>query len=266
MYKNVKISSLIYLIFHFKGEDCKIAKNWEKVHNLDKTNGVPSININNSIGTINGTIKGGMNNSKISTFKKRDKKKDLDNEIDKFWQSPNERQPNQFTKKLRKSKIADKRKYTQSDEDNDFDDDDDNEKNREMSESNVSEFKDSYKGMKKEKKWYLKSSKCVEDELYAFGIQCRFEHNISSSLAHSFIIDPDDETYIKNNIFTSEELKEIRDTSKKLSKNWEGKNFDRIKHFNFDWAWHNVHIWAFIDRCFNELKGVDIARGPGSST
>jgi hypothetical protein len=36
-----------------------------------------------------------------------------------------------------------------------------------------------------------------------------------SSLAHSFIIDPDDETYIQYEIFTPEELKEIRNTEVK---------------------------------------------------
>ncbi|CAG8591666.1 6887_t:CDS:2 [Ambispora gerdemannii] len=200
---------------------------------------------------------------------------ELNDEINEFWRSPNERQPNRFAKKLRKSD-------------------------------------DTIEGMKKEKKWYLTSGKCVEDELYAFGIQCRFEH-----LAHSFIIDPDDETYIKNNIFTSEELSEICDTEAKnlpemsiellkyissfrmkttkdlrvaldVRQDWEGENFDRINHFDFDWvkntiynlllefesdtlqqkhleAWHNVHIWSFIDKCFNELKGVDIARGESCS-
>ncbi|RIB19973.1 hypothetical protein C2G38_2305557, partial [Gigaspora rosea] len=101
----------------------------------------------------------------------------------------------------------------------------------------------------------------VEDELYAFGKQCRFEH-----LAHSFIIDPDDETYHQNNVFTLEELEKIRDTeSKDLPKmltellkfissfrmkttenlrivlDWEGENFDRSKHFDFDWIKHSVH-------------------------
>ncbi|CAG8665220.1 16580_t:CDS:2, partial [Gigaspora rosea] len=34
-------------------------------------------------------------------------------------------------------------------------------------------------------------------------------------LAHSFIIDPDDETYHQNNVFTLEELEKIRDTESK---------------------------------------------------
>ncbi|CAB4435684.1 unnamed protein product [Rhizophagus irregularis] len=164
----------------------------------------------------------------------------------------------------------------------------------------------------RKKKWFLESGKCVEDELYAFGKQCRFEH-----LAHSFVIDPDDETYYQNKLFTSEELEEIRETeSKDLPKmpiellkyissfrtktteklrimldkrqNWEGKNFDKTKHFDFDWikhsvhslllefesgtlkqnhleTWYNIHIWSLIDKSFNELIGVDVARGESCS-
>ena len=134
-----------------------------------------------------------------------------------------------------------------------------------------------------------------------------------SSLAHSFIIDPDDETYIQNNVFTSEELEEIRNMEiKDLPKmptellkylgsfrkkttedlrivlearqNWEGRNFIRTKHFDFDWIknsvhnllleyesgtlqrkhleqWYNIHVWSLIDKSFNELEEVDVSRG-----
>jgi hypothetical protein len=47
--------------------------------------------------------------------------------------------------------------------------------NEEMDEMNMSEFKKLFREMHNNKKWYLKSGKCVEDELYAFGIKCRFE-------------------------------------------------------------------------------------------
>ncbi|CAG8502910.1 14391_t:CDS:2 [Cetraspora pellucida] len=222
----------------------------------------------------------------------------LNDEIDKFWMSPGEQQPNRFTKKLRNLDDNDETiecKSTWSDEDNDLNKNSDDEKSVEMGKSNIAEFRDSYKAMKKEKKWYLTSGKCVEDELYFFGNRCRFEQYI----------------------FNSEELKEIRDTGAKnlpempsellkyissfrmkttkdlrvelcVRQDWEGENFDKIKHFNFDWvknsiynlileyesdtlqqkhleAWHNIHIWSFIDKCFNELEGVDIARGESCS-
>ncbi|CAJ0866298.1 7646_t:CDS:10 [Entrophospora sp. SA101] len=252
----------------------------------------------------NGITSNGSGATNISHTKcgQRQSSKDLNDKINEFMLSPNEQELNRFTKKLRKLYDTIKYKSTCSDEDNDFYEDDES---REMSESSISEFKDSYRGMKNEKKWYLTSGKCVEDALYAFGNQWRFDH-----LAHSFIIDPDDESYIKNNIFTSEELKEICNTEAKdlpempnellkyissfrmkttkdlhialdVRQDWEGGNFDRIKHFDFDWvknkfesdtlqqkhleAWHNVHIWSFIDRCFNELRGVDIARGESFS-
>ncbi|RHZ73769.1 hypothetical protein Glove_229g119 [Diversispora epigaea] len=83
---------------------------------------------------------------------------------------------------------------------------------------------------------------------------------------------------------TTKDLRIVLD----IRQEWEGKNFERIKHFNFDWvknsiynllleyesdilqqkhleAWHNIHIWSLIDKCFNELEGVDIARGESCS-
>jgi hypothetical protein len=83
---------------------------------------------------------------------------------------------------------------------------------------------------------------------------------------------------------TTENLRIVLDTRQ----NWEGKNFDRAKHFDFDWikhsvhslllefeantldqnhleAWYNIHIWSLIDKSFNELKGMDVARGESCS-
>jgi hypothetical protein len=47
-----------------------------------------------------------------------------------------------------------------------------------MSESAMLEYVCSFQQMKNEKKWVLKSGKCVEDKLYAFGKQCRFEQYV----------------------------------------------------------------------------------------
>ncbi|KAG2200642.1 hypothetical protein INT47_005798 [Mucor saturninus] len=38
-----------------------------------------------------------------------------------------------------------------------------------------SRFEHNFNAMKKADKWYLSSGKCVEDELYAFGMQCMEE-------------------------------------------------------------------------------------------
>ena len=54
--------------------------------------------------------------------------------------------------------------------------------NEEMSEMSMSEFKKSFLEMRNNRKWYLKSGKCVEDKLYAFGIKCRFEQYVNSYL------------------------------------------------------------------------------------
>jgi hypothetical protein len=138
-----------------------------------------------------------------------------------------------------------------------------------------------------------------------------------SSLAHSFIIDPDDETYIQYEIFTPEELEEIRNTGAKdlpnmpddllkyigsfrkkttadlrmvldTRQDWEGRNFDKTKHFDFDWiknivhsllpeyefgtlqrkhleTWYNVHVWSLIDKSFSDLEGMDATRGESCS-
>ncbi|KAG1138233.1 hypothetical protein G6F37_013368 [Rhizopus arrhizus] len=73
-----------------------------------------------------------------------------------------------------------------------------------------SRFEQNFNAMKKEDKWYLSSGKCVEDELYAFGMQCVEEHP-----SHSFIIDVSDKNLVKYNVFNDNELKEIESFNKK---------------------------------------------------
>ncbi|KAL9556700.1 hypothetical protein MBANPS3_001751 [Mucor bainieri] len=53
-------------------------------------------------------------------------------------------------------------------------------------------------------KWYLPNGKCVEDELFAFGMQCAEEYP-----CHSFIVDPTDTNYRQYKAFTDDELQEI---------------------------------------------------------
>ncbi|GAN01509.1 hypothetical protein MAM1_0008d00942 [Mucor ambiguus] len=65
-------------------------------------------------------------------------------------------------------------------------------------------FERSFDKMKAEEKWYLSNGKCVEDELFAFGMQCKEEHP-----CHSFIVDPIDTNYQKYRVFNDDELQEI---------------------------------------------------------
>ncbi|RUP45170.1 hypothetical protein BC936DRAFT_148530 [Jimgerdemannia flammicorona] len=59
--------------------------------------------------------------------------------------------------------------------------------------------------MPDERKWRLSTGKVVEDALYEFGLKCTEE-----LLSHSFVLDPDDTSYVDENIFTIAELNEIR--------------------------------------------------------
>ncbi|UZO02113.1 uncharacterized protein OCT59_020607 [Rhizophagus irregularis] len=55
------------------------------------------------------------------------------------------------------------------------------------------------------RKWRLSTGKVVEDALYNFASKCSYEH-----ASHSFIIDPTDQSYINEGIFTVDELNEIK--------------------------------------------------------
>ncbi|RIA81831.1 hypothetical protein C1645_789518 [Glomus cerebriforme] len=163
-----------------------------------------------------------------------------------------------------------------------------------------------YQKMETRSKWRLSTGKYVEDALFDFGMVSNYEH-----LAHSFIIDPDDETY--NSIFTEEELDEIRTYNRKEfpeisddlleyllkyekdsleelrevlaeKEPWEGKNYDKSIHFDFEWVkrsmhnlineydndnlksgrhenWYLVHFWSLIDNSLSDLDNVYVARG-----
>ncbi|CEP13683.1 hypothetical protein [Parasitella parasitica] len=60
------------------------------------------------------------------------------------------------------------------------------------------------------KKWILSTGKCVDNELYMFGLQCTHDHP-----SKSLIMDPDDANYTKYNVFTPAELEEIRTYNEK---------------------------------------------------
>uniref|UniRef100_U9TCJ7 Uncharacterized protein n=1 Tax=Rhizophagus irregularis (strain DAOM 181602 / DAOM 197198 / MUCL 43194) TaxID=747089 RepID=U9TCJ7_RHIID len=82
-------------------------------------------------------------------------------------------------------------------------DDDDN--SRIMSTYDYEKYKKSYTEMNNSNKWVLTTGTVVEDVLYNFSLRCKYEH-----LAHSFILDPDDNNYLIESVFTESELHEIR--------------------------------------------------------
>ncbi|RUS31704.1 hypothetical protein BC938DRAFT_477270 [Jimgerdemannia flammicorona] len=75
---------------------------------------------------------------------------------------------------------------------------------KEMTQRDLDKFTNVFLKMEDSKKWTLSTGTIVEDALYRFGIKCTHEH-----LCHSFIVDPDDENLVKEEIFTEAELSEI---------------------------------------------------------
>ncbi|CAO3641741.1 unnamed protein product [Mucor hiemalis] len=71
-------------------------------------------------------------------------------------------------------------------------------------------FEDMFKKLNQNSKWYLSTGKCVDDELFMFGLQCESDHP-----SRSLIIDPYDKNYTSYNVFTEEELQEIINHIKK---------------------------------------------------
>lgn len=72
------------------------------------------------------------------------------------------------------------------------------------------EFKNTFSMLKSEEKWYLSNGKCVDDELFIFGLQCESDHP-----SRSLIIDPYDSNYTTYNVFSQNELQEIINYQKK---------------------------------------------------
>ncbi|GET03382.1 C2H2-type zinc finger transcription factor [Rhizophagus clarus] len=133
-----------------------------------------------------------------------------------------------------------------------------------MSASDYEKFRQKYNNMETSKKWLLSTGTVVEDKLYDFGLKCTREH-----LSHSFILDPDDENYLNEGIFTKDELVEIRSFQAKslptipkelltylnsfrpkttadlrrlvFRQEDMDQNFDRQKDFDRDWIRNTVY-------------------------
>lgn len=58
--------------------------------------------------------------------------------------------------------------------------------------------------MKAEETCYFSNYKCLEDKLFAFGMQCKKEYP-----CHFFIVDLNDANYQKHTLFNDAELPEI---------------------------------------------------------
>ncbi|RUO95943.1 hypothetical protein BC936DRAFT_142929 [Jimgerdemannia flammicorona] len=86
---------------------------------------------------------------------------------------------------------------------------------------NYENYKKTHSEMEDDKKWKLTTGTVVEDALFKFGVRCRHEH-----LAHSFVLDPEDSTYLKEKVFTENELNDFE--SKELSK----MPLDLLKYLN----------------------------------
>ncbi|CAI2182259.1 4637_t:CDS:10, partial [Funneliformis geosporum] len=136
-------------------------------------------------------------------------------------------------------------------------DDDDN--SRIMSAYDYEKYKKSYAEMNNSNKWVLTTGTVVEDALYNFGLRCKYEH-----LAHSFILDPDDNNYLIESVFTESELHEIRHYQTKetplmpleLLKLLEYEsNALMSDHLEL---WILVHVWNFTDKVFNDIEEVKV--------
>ncbi|CAG8640635.1 226_t:CDS:2, partial [Diversispora eburnea] len=260
--------------------DRKLARDWALNCESEKT---PSINIQNTFtgGTQTiGTVNDRTFIAELSTSQKRSQEED--NEI-----------PGKQTKrKLRKTKSG--RKIPDYCE---LSDKEENEIKSDLKES----FDKEYDKMKDHLKWKLNcTGRVVEDILYECMSDFTSEH-----LIHSFTIDIDDpiiqgiffprelqeieETNVKEDPDLSSKLYEnlARFCNKKIMKeiDHEEYNFeaDTLKYsvhslvrqyertpnaFSLDHyeAWYNVNVWGpIIDRTFDNIPNVDIARGESSS-
>jgi hypothetical protein len=73
-----------------------------------------------------------------------------------------------------------------------------------IDEAYIAQHTHDFNAMDDKEKWILRSGKVVEDELRKLAESLKGEH-----ITHSFIIDPTDTFWLKNDIFTKDELHEI---------------------------------------------------------
>ncbi|KAI8079448.1 hypothetical protein BDF21DRAFT_41275 [Thamnidium elegans] len=69
----------------------------------------------------------------------------------------------------------------------------------------MTEFIKKYQSMDKKYMHQLLDGSYLEERLFKFGLTCTHEH-----LCHSFIFDPDDSTYVQNNVFSEDQIDELK--------------------------------------------------------
>lgn len=133
--------------------------------------------------------------------------------------------------------------------------------------------------LEEEKKWKLSTGKIVEDTLYEFGKLCLVDHP-----ACSMILDLQDKSYLKEGVFTEEEIEEmklknaiqfispipkeladyintfnhtnIKDLRTELLKvhDWE-TNYSIDKNHDLDWTKHTIYYFVRLCESGN-LKNI----------
>ncbi|CAJ0757531.1 4078_t:CDS:10 [Entrophospora sp. SA101] len=92
--------------------------------------------------------------------------------------------------------------------------------------------------MKNTSKWKLSTGKFVEDLLYEYGLKCTSEH-----MCHSFILDPDDNSYINDKILQKKSLKKfvrlLTNDNESISENY-------VCELHHDIDWVNFAMHAII--------------------
>ncbi|CAG8828888.1 4250_t:CDS:10 [Gigaspora margarita] len=131
--------------------------------------------------------------------------------------------------------------------------DDDN--SSEMPSLDFKKYKETYSKMEDAKKWTLTTGTIVENALYNFGLRCKHEH-----LSHSFVLDPNDGTYLNENVFTESELHEIRHFQTKQMPLMPPKLLKYLNSFNLQTA-SEIRKQVFnpeqMDQDFNKSRDFD---------
>ncbi|KAG0761222.1 hypothetical protein G6F16_001075 [Rhizopus arrhizus] len=145
-------------------------------------------------------------------------------------------------------------------------------------EEHNTEFEAMFKKLDNSKKWFLSTGKCVDNELFVFGIQCSADHP-----SRSLIIDPYDENYTHYNLDSSQKIRTALGTNHQFHANYDkdiNTDEDWVNHVvhllvreyefgNMDRhhneAWYQSHIWSMIESCFNKVKGIEAVTGESAS-
>ncbi|KAI7889393.1 uncharacterized protein EV154DRAFT_467451 [Mucor mucedo] len=104
-----------------------------------------------------------------------------------------------------------------------------NEGHKAEDEEKNADIKSMFTGLDAQIKWYLSTGKCVDNELYIFGLQCQSYHP-----SRNLILDPYDKNYIMYNVFTRDELQEIIDYKKKTTPLPSDELITFLNQFNLD--------------------------------